>query len=106
MITDISELDKQIADLIAQKESILNSKRQEVLQQVKTMIAQYSLTAGELGFRTKGKLSGESGKAPPKYANPANPIQSWAGGKGARPKWVKEHLANGGSLDDLLISRL
>ena len=29
--------------------------------------------------------------------------EQWAGGKGPRPKWVKEILASGGSLDDYRI---
>src|SRR3954452_21069972 len=40
----------------------------------------------------------------PKYHNPDNPEQTWAG-RGRKPKWVEEKLENGSSLDDLLISR-
>jgi DNA-binding protein H-NS len=39
------------------------------------------------------------------YANPADTSQTWAGGKGARPKWVKSHLEAGGKLEDLLIKK-
>ncbi|MCX8016564.1 MAG: H-NS histone family protein, partial [Rhodocyclaceae bacterium] len=82
-----------------------SSRRQEALQQAKALIAQYGLTAAELGFRTRGKAAGDAAKAVAKYANPANPSQTWAGGKGARPKWVKAHLAQGGKLEDLLIAK-
>jgi DNA-binding protein H-NS len=102
---EISTIDQQIAELAAKKQALLSSKRHEAIQQAKVLIAQYSLSAGELGLRGKGKAVSESTKAPPKYANPQNPNQTWAGGKGARPKWAKEHLAKGGSLDDLLISK-
>jgi DNA-binding protein H-NS len=40
----------------------------------------------------------------PKYHNPDNPQETWAG-RGLKPKWVKEKLAAGSSLDDLLINR-
>lgn len=107
MITDeISNIDKQIAELAAKKQALLSGRRQEAIQQAKALIGQYSLTVAELGFRGgRGRIGAEAFKAAPKYANPENPAQTWAGGKGARPKWVKDHLAKGGSLDNLLISR-
>jgi DNA-binding protein H-NS len=40
-----------------------------------------------------------------KYRNPDNPAETWAG-RGRKPKWVEEKLAQGSSLDDLLISRV
>jgi len=40
----------------------------------------------------------------PKYRNPDNPDETWAG-RGRKPKWVEDHLARGASLDDLLIKR-
>ena len=46
---------------------------------------------------TKGKT-----KATPKYANPADPTQTWTG-RGRKPKWVEELLASGKSLDDVAI---
>ncbi|MCX8087391.1 MAG: H-NS histone family protein [Rhodocyclaceae bacterium] len=106
MINDeISAIEQQIAELTAKRQALLNSRRHEAIQQVKSLIAQYGLTAVELGFRSKGRAGAEPSKAAPKYANPANPSQTWSGGKGARPKWVKEHLAKGGKLEDLLISK-
>lgn len=46
---------------------------------------------------TKGKT-----KAVPKYANPADPTQTWTG-RGRKPKWVEELLASGKSLEDAAI---
>jgi DNA-binding protein H-NS len=40
----------------------------------------------------------------PRYRNPDNPEETWAG-RGLKPKWVKEKLSTGVSLDDLLIER-
>ena len=40
----------------------------------------------------------------PKFANPDEPRQVWAG-RGKRPKWVIEKLASGLSLEDLSIGR-
>lgn len=46
---------------------------------------------------TKGKI-----KAAPKYANLADPTQTWTG-RGRKPKWVEELLASGKSLEDAAI---
>ena len=59
------------------------------------------------GFSLKELLSDESlakgkTKAAPKYANPADPTQTWTG-RGRKPKWVEELLASGKSLDDAAI---
>lgn len=43
-------------------------------------------------------------KKEPKYVNPHNPEQTWTG-HGRQPQWVKDHLAAGGSLQDLLIQK-
>jgi DNA-binding protein H-NS len=50
--------------------------------------------------RNLGEKSGSKGM--PKYANPANPDQTWTG-RGRQPGWVKEALGKGKSLDDLAI---
>lgn len=35
-----------------------------------------------------------------RYRNPSNPSETWSG-KGPRPRWVREALANGMTLEDL-----
>lgn len=37
-----------------------------------------------------------------KYQDPTNPFHTWTG-VGTRPKWIREYLAQGRSLDDFLI---
>jgi DNA-binding protein H-NS/nucleoside phosphorylase len=41
-------------------------------------------------------------RSEPKYAKPGDPSMTWSG-KGRQPHWVKEHLASGGSINDLAI---
>ncbi len=99
---EVDLINQQISTLMAQKESILSARRHEVIKAVRKQIADYSLTARELGL--SGQDRGQAAaKSAPKYANPANKAQTWPGGRGAKPRWVREHLANGGTLDDLLI---
>ena len=42
-------------------------------------------------------------KARPKYINPDNPAQTWAG-RGSMPHWVKAQLESGRSFDELLVT--
>ena len=63
--------------------------------------------AKALGFRLEELVSDKSTKktkkpVAPKYQHPENPSLTWSG-RGRKPKFVLEHLDNGGSLDDLLI---
>ncbi|WP_281966810.1 H-NS histone family protein [Roseovarius nanhaiticus] len=43
-------------------------------------------------------------KIAPKYMHPENPSLTWSG-RGRQPLWIKEHLENGGDLDDYLIEK-
>ncbi|MBV2234852.1 MAG: H-NS histone family protein [Sterolibacterium sp.] len=101
---EINLIEQQIKELAAKKQALLNKHRHEVIQKARTMIAEYSLTASELGLSGRGKTAGSGRKAAPKYANPQNSAQTWSG-RGPHPKWVKETLAKGGSLESLLIAK-
>jgi DNA-binding protein H-NS len=48
---------------------------------------------------SKGK---PTGKVEPKYRNPANPAETWAG-RGMQPKWLATETAKGRKLDEFLI---
>ena len=42
------------------------------------------------------------GKVAPKYRNPDNPSETWAG-RGQQPKWLASRLTGGKTLEDFLI---
>ena len=97
---DVQTLDAQIAELMKRREAVLASKRAEVLAAVKQQIAEYGLTAKELGVAGK-KGKGKAGDASVvKYRNPTNPELGWTG-KGRKPFWVNDFLASGGTLEQL-----
>lgn len=60
--------------------------------------------AKEFGFSLEDVLDApaKGSKGAPKYANPANPSQTWTG-RGRKPNWVIDALNSGKSLDDLAI---
>lgn len=55
--------------------------------------------ASKTAARTKGK---STGKVAPKYRNPADPSQTWAG-RGQPPRWLAAELKAGKKVDDFLI---
>src|SRR4051794_35511867 len=108
-------------------EQLGDQELREVMQRAKealnvrftSRIQEFREFAREAGFTvTLHKIGKEEGRqsrrqAPkedrrrgvsPKYHNPDNPSETWAG-RGRKPKWVEEKLASGSSLDDLLINR-
>ena len=80
----------------------------DTYEQRQKMVARKELEehAKALGFKLEDLVSDKSTKpkkpVPPKYQHPENPSLTWSG-RGRKPKFVLEHLDNGGSLDDLLI---
>ena len=48
------------------------------------------------------KSAAKGAKVPPKYRNPADPSQTWAG-RGMPPKWLAAELARGRKLEDFAI---
>jgi DNA-binding protein H-NS len=106
MSDDLQYIEQQIADLQKRKKLLLGSQRVSVLKDVKNSIRIFSFTASELGLGNGGNASSHiSVKAKAKYANPANPSQTWHGGKGPKPKWIIAFLADGGNLQDILINK-
>lgn len=100
----LEQLDYQIAQLQAKRQEILSEKCTRALDELRGAIRLYGFSAHELGIGlSAGKAKSSAREA--KYACPQNPAQTWAGGKGKRPHWVRQHLEQGGKLEDLLIKK-
>lgn len=114
----LESLEKEAAIIAEKRKVLLEKTRDAELIKAKSIIKTYGFTAAELEIevieikpiKVARKARAANGtakpvvkKSPPKYANPANPEITWAGGKGPRPKWVTEHIDKGGNLEDLLI---
>lgn len=55
------------------------------------------------GTRSKSAGRGVRGKVAPKYRNPENPSETWAG-RGLKPRWLAAAIKSGKKLDDFSIS--
>lgn len=97
-----------------QHDAIIAKQKAEVIAEIKQKIADFDISAAELGYKgaaagvkksvqvAKPKKSAKK-KSTPVYRGPNN--EEWAGGKGARPKWVKAVLDSGGDLEAYRIKR-
>ncbi len=85
-------------------EKARNSEIEKVVEDIKAKIAEYGLTATDLGFKVAAKKTTDSKKGEAKYANPSNLADTWSG-KGRKPAWYVEHLAKGGKPEDLAVKK-
>lgn len=97
---DLAELKKLHRNVGKAIESFEHRRKSAALAELESKVK-------ELGFSSLAELTGASVKAPrkvaaPKYANPANPSDTWSG-RGRRPAWFVEALASGKSEEDLAI---
>jgi DNA-binding protein H-NS len=84
--------------------------KKKALERMRDIAAEYGLTLSEVinkdgrldTKKPKLKNADQSHKA--KYINPENPTQTWSG-RGQQPKWVKEALAKGKTLEQLSIEQ-
>jgi DNA-binding protein H-NS len=54
------------------------------------------------GLRARGGQKGPRGSVAPKYRNPENPSETWAG-RGLKPRWLAAALKSGKKLEDFSI---
>lgn len=99
-----AELQAQIAQLQREAQAVLSEERLRVISDVRGKIAQFGLTARDLGLEGgmpgASKRRGKAGGAP-RYRGPEG--QLWSG-FGRQPDWLRAALASGRSKDDFLIA--
>jgi DNA-binding protein H-NS len=100
-----------LQELLAQKEALdreiertQQQERAAAIEQVRTLMAQYGLSASDLSLREapKAKSKAATGrKVAAKYRN-ASTGETWSG-RGLQPKWLKAAIASGRKLSDFAI---
>jgi len=106
------ELQQQIQALQKKAESLKAQERQGVIDRMKEAIAVYDITADDLGLGRSRRSVTRAGRAegtkPRKTSEKKSRIaaaysddkgNTW-GGRGPRPKWLKDALAAGAKLED------
>jgi DNA-binding protein H-NS len=87
-MSQYAKLKDQIAQLQAQAEEVRRQEIADVVADVLAKIAEYGLTAEDLGFAERAKRGRPPKKAPlpPRYRDPKTG-QTWSG-RGKPPNWI------------------
>jgi DNA-binding protein H-NS len=104
---DLSKLSLPELETLAQdvQTEIVNrreSEKQRVLEQMRELAASIGMTPEELLRAQRGGGRASMPVVAAKYRHPENPALTWSG-RGKRPQWVTDALAEGKSLEDLAV---
>jgi DNA-binding protein H-NS len=92
----------RLTDLRHRVEAALASKVIDQRRAIESELGKLSRLQGAKTLRKISSGFGVRGPVPPKYRNPQNPEETWAG-RGLRPKWLAAAIKAGKSVDDFLI---
>jgi DNA-binding protein H-NS len=94
-----------IAKLQALKSRLEAALTAKVSERRRELESELSKLAGFAGGREVSKFgrSGRMGPVAPKYRNPENPAETWAG-RGLRPRWLTAAIKGGKKLEDFAIA--
>ena len=100
----LSRIKAQIQALQAKAEAIENAEKPGITQ-LKAIVKKYKLSMSDIktaltGTKRTSKLKGR--KVKPKYRNPANKQETWAG-RGREPKWFTAAIKSGKKPEQLAI---
>ena len=74
---------------------------QKVSEQRRVLEQELSKLGGYSGLKNKAD-GRRGGSVAPKYRNPENPEETWAG-RGLKPRWLSAAMKSGASLEDFAI---
>jgi DNA-binding protein H-NS len=84
-----------------QVDAVISAKVTEERRAVEYKLGNLRRLVGN-GARVKGIRGGPRGAVAPKYRNPENPAETWAG-RGLRPRWLAAAMKSGKKLEDFSI---
>jgi DNA-binding protein H-NS len=91
----------KLQDLKSKIEAAINAKVSERRRELETELSKLARFGGG-GKVIKFGRGGQKGPVAPKYRNPENPDENWAG-RGLKPRWLSAAIKGGRKLDDFLI---
>lgn len=106
LIAQRAALEKQHADLEKQIAETLKAERSNVINQIRSLMAEHGITAADLATKAgrppKAVVAGDpSRKVAPKFRDPSTG-DTWSG-RGLKPKWLAAALESGRTLEDFAI---
>lgn len=97
------DLMKEIEALQAQAEAMRREEKAAAVARVKDIMGEYGLTIADLGSVSHSRSSLKGVPVPAKYRHPASGA-AWSG-RGQKPRWLRDEIAQGRSANDFLIDR-
>jgi DNA-binding protein H-NS len=91
-----------LQDLKSKVDAAVAEKTKTRRQELETELAKLTSYAGAGGRGRPAGRGGPRGSVAPKYRNPDNPTETWAG-RGLRPRWLTAALKGGKKLEDFAI---
>lgn len=108
MAQTLKSIERQIQALQQQAERLRNDEVKGVIDRIKVAIAHYGLTADQLGFSNKPPSPqarvANQGKQNARAAQFADSNGNEWSGRGPRPRWLRDALSAGRSLEDFKIT--
>ncbi|MFQ6550593.1 H-NS family nucleoid-associated regulatory protein [Aestuariibius sp. 2305UL40-4] len=99
-LDELKDLQKEVAQAIT---SFEKRQRDDALAAIQAAAKEHGFSLDELmGGSSNKKTAKPRTSAAPKYRHPENPEVTWSG-RGRQPKWIKDALADGKTLDAYLI---
>jgi DNA-binding protein H-NS len=92
----------KLRELKSQVEAAISTKISERRRELESELSKLAGVGGR-GKATKFAGGGTRGPVAPKYSNPENPTETWAG-RGLKPRWLAAAIKSGKKLDDFLIA--
>ena len=95
-----------IEKLVALKDQIEAMLSSKVLEQRRALESELAKLGRFQGGKSGSKVArgfGARGSVAPKYRNPENPAETWAG-RGLKPRWLAAAIKSGKKLEDFLIA--
>jgi DNA-binding protein H-NS len=91
---------EKLRDLHSKVEAAIYSKVTERRLELESELSKLTRFGGSGGKVGRG---GARGSVAPKYRNPENPTETWAG-RGLKPRWLASAIKGGKKVDDFLIA--
>src|SRR5580700_3661662 len=91
----------KLQQLKSQVEAAISAKVTERRRELESELSKLGGFSGR-GKAIKSARGGRLGPVAPKYRNPANPAETWAG-RGLKPRWLTAAIKGGKTPEDFLI---
>jgi len=102
MMASYQELRSQAEALMVQAEQVRKEELASVIADIKAKMKQYGVSASDLGM-SGGTRKVRVAKVPSVVRYRGANGETWAGGLGRKPQWVRDVLDSGRSIEDFKV---